>query len=417
MKNLPVRCLRPLSAPPNILAYFDQPASVMLQLPCTAADFPDIQVVPWTVPESVLMNMHNLTIIDAIYSCLNIDSLLALSMTSSKGRLSWIAYKQRIFNVIKMLSKFFKDPEGFREMQRKTGAVIIGDVPLLYFTRSAVGNAIFDVAVNPTHAQNVARQLVCMEGFSVWTGGHWGRDFDYAYSQIVCIAAQHTSHTADSHNPHYPPIDRHQPQSLIRTCSAGFTKHMMFEKISSDGNTSVVRVWIAVNGTPELILHSKSSQYERRLIISYANIHIHTAGIMNFITYKHAVSLYPNATLIHRRSYVLPMTPRSWQSAPPYPFLRTANMSECKGEMEVRSRRLYAVNDAPDLRMNIERHVGDRWSWSIRFDTKGKVIEDTESGDNDEGEHCLSRSRWVTKLWRNIPKVEVTCNGYVSRVP
>lgn len=382
----------------------------MLKLSYNAEDDEDSRTVQWTVAESVLMNMHNLTVIDAIYSCLNLSNLLSLASTCTKGRMCWIAYKHRMFNVIKMLSKLFKDAEGFREMQRKTGAVIIGDVPLLYFTRSAVGLGLFEIAVVPTHAQHVVHQLICLEGFSVWSAGHWGRDIDRANGELACIVANRPSITSDSTHPHVFKNGCHQPEHSHYMCSAGYAKHMMFEKASSDGSQYVVRVWIATNGIPELILNSNSSQYQCSRILVSANI-FSTAGSMNFISYQCAVSLYPSATLIHQRSYLLPMTPRSWQTAPAYPYLRTASLADRPGKLQSGTRRLYTVDDAPDLKLNIERHIGDRWSWSISFDAKGKVTDDPYSMGDYEGEQCLGRSRWMTKLRRNIPQVEMICTG------
>lgn len=135
---------------------------------------------------------------------------------------------------------------------------------------------------------------------------------------------------------------------------------------------------------------------------------MHAAGSMNFISYESAMSLYPSATLVHEHSYLLPMTPRSWQSAPSYPFRRTVDLTDCRCDLEVARSRIYTSKDAPDLRIGIERYMGDRWSWYINYDGNGKVIHNPASGGCDERVHDLSRSRWVTNLWRNIPKVVIS---------
>lgn len=148
----------------------------MVYFPPSTADVTNIRLAHWTMAEFVLLNEQNFSVVDAIYSRLSMDSLLSLSVTCFKARLSWIAYKERMFNIIKLLAKFFNDADGFRELQRRTNVVIIGDVPLLYLLRSPVDRAIFDVAVNPTHANSVVHYLMCMEGYMVWTGGQWGHD-------------------------------------------------------------------------------------------------------------------------------------------------------------------------------------------------------------------------------------------------
>lgn len=155
----------------------------MLKIPYSDAVVTKFDFIPWTTSEVVLMNMHNPTVIDAICSCLNIDSLLALSTTCSKGRTSWVAYKKCMFNIIKMLSMFLKDIEGFRKMQRKTGALIISDAAWHYFTRSDVRRSILDIAVHATHTQTVVHQLKCVEVFSVWGDDHAGQEFESTYSE------------------------------------------------------------------------------------------------------------------------------------------------------------------------------------------------------------------------------------------
>ncbi|KZP01953.1 hypothetical protein FIBSPDRAFT_673992, partial [Athelia psychrophila] len=86
--------------------------------------------------DQVLMNFANFSIIDGIYDRSSLATLIAFSATCYKARRSWKEYTHRVFNINKLLSQRFRDPSAFRDLQKATGAVIIGEVPLLYFSRS-----------------------------------------------------------------------------------------------------------------------------------------------------------------------------------------------------------------------------------------------------------------------------------------
>lgn len=124
----------------------------------------------WSLAESVIFDYQNVSVIDGIYNCFNINTLIVLSVTNFKGQRSWIVYKSRKFNVIRMLSQYFDDPTRFREMQRTTGLVIVGQAALHYFARASVTTARIDIVIDPIHARCVAHHLLCTEGYSVWDG-------------------------------------------------------------------------------------------------------------------------------------------------------------------------------------------------------------------------------------------------------
>lgn len=128
---------------------------------------------------------------------------------------------------------------------------------------------------------------------------------------------------------------------------------------------------------------------------------------MNFITYKSAVSLYPSATFIKQRSYLLPMTPRSWKSAPSHPYVRTQVLTG-ERELLLRSRPSFGVDEAYDLGIDVERHMGDRRSWNMSFDGQGRISDGMRAQVTDDAQQRMKRSRWVLKFNRNIPKVHTT---------
>lgn len=128
---------------------------------------------------------------------------------------------------------------------------------------------------------------------------------------------------------------------------------------------------------------------------------------MNLIGYKSAVSLYPNTTFIKHRSYLLPMTPRSWETAPSHPYIGMIALTGGKG-FHLRSRPSYGVDEARDLGIDVERHMGDGQSWKLSFDSEGGLSEETGTQAADEARQCIKLSTWVMKFRRNIPKVHTT---------
>lgn len=214
----------------------------------------------WTLAETVLMDPQNITVIDNIYGNLNLASVIALSRTSFKGRVSWLTYKERIFNIIKLLSNYFAHPSSFREMQRQTGAVIIGEVPLLYFNRCSTVSRIVDIAVNTDRISNIVHHFLNIEGFKIWDGTKWVGELDWIDKEIRCIRCHessmhtprlgHINHDADSSMP----IDRFSmPQTI---CG----RLVLFEKTSPSGSIQVIRAWMTNAGTSKLVLQSKNSQ-------------------------------------------------------------------------------------------------------------------------------------------------------------
>lgn len=220
----------------------------------------DDRAPQWTVAESVLMDPQNVTVIDSIYGHLNLASVIALSRTSSKGHVSWLTYKDRIFNIIKLLSNYSVDPTSFREMQRRTGAVIIGEVPLLYFSRCSIPSDFFDVAVNARHTSDIVHHFLAVEGFKVWDGKKWVRETNWLDEEVRCIR-QNQSTTLIPRLGHVSnDTDRSMPIDRFSMAQAVCGRLVLFERTSSSGSIHVVRAWITNEGTSDLVLQSKTSQ-------------------------------------------------------------------------------------------------------------------------------------------------------------
>lgn len=74
----------------------------------------------------------------------------------------------------------------------------------------------------------------------------------------------------------------------------------------------------------------------------------------------------------------------------------------------MRSRPSYGDDEARDLGIDVERHMGDRRSWNMSFDGQGRISDGVGTQDNDEAQQCLKQSRWVMKFNHNIPKVHTS---------
>lgn len=133
---------------------------------------------------------------------------------------------------------------------------------------------------------------------------------------------------------------------------------------------------------------------------------------MNLITFNSATCMYPNATLIHHHCFLLPLTPATWQSAPPYPTIQLANGR--KIFLTCHTKPLFNIHQCRDIGIDVERHMGDDWSWTIDLNAQGEVLHEVGSWDKTEDEHYMRKTKWVMKFYRNVPKVHIACAQTVS---
>lgn len=237
--------LRPMQTQPSALA---DPRNI------------DWRLMSWSAAEVVLMDYQNTTVIDCIYDALDMYTLVSLSVTNFKGHRSWVVYKKRTFNIIKNLAKYFVDPSGFREIQRKTGAVIFGEVALLYFRRSNIFHGRVDVATKPIHIISVIRHLVRTEHYRLWNGSIWINDIAKAESEIQRLLSPMSSRTgrraslrlqearARLQRPQYAPATK-SPNG----------KRFFFERDAAYGQTTQLCLWVAQEGEMQVILDTSSS--------------------------------------------------------------------------------------------------------------------------------------------------------------
>lgn len=216
---------------------------------------------PWTAADRVLMNFLNFSIIDGIYGRSSLASLIAFSATCHKARVSWREYTTRVFNVNRLLSQRFTDPNAFRDLQKATGAVIIGEVALLYFNRSPVDRAVFDIAINAEHAGTLTKLLILAEGFEVWDGNRWSDEAVWKSNDVRASKQYQSTRSIDTVGNR---IDNSQDM-VIRPShhvpDTPFAKLLVFRR-KARNHPGYVRVWIPKTATPDLILHSSTSKHD-----------------------------------------------------------------------------------------------------------------------------------------------------------
>lgn len=222
----------------------------------------DSRLVSWSAAETVLMDYQNTTVINGVYDDLDLYTLISLSVTNFKSQRSWSVYKKRTFNIIKNLSKYFVDPIGFREMQRRTAAVIFGEVPLLYFRRSNVFHGRVDVAIKPIHTKSVVHHLVRTEHFRLWDGAHWTDNTARVEAEVQRFISPISVRTGARSS-----LRLQQAKSRLERVQYVATKppsgkQFFFARDAVYGPATQLVLWVAHKGELEVVLESRSSQWD-----------------------------------------------------------------------------------------------------------------------------------------------------------
>lgn len=231
----------------DIILFTHRPSSLssspMLECP---PDTPaPLQVVSdpvsqWTLTETILMDPQNTTVIDNIYGRLNMASIIAISRTSVRGRVSWLTYKARIFNIIKLLTNYFAKPASFRELQRHTGAVIFGEVPLLYFNRCSTVSGFVDIAVNAGYISNVVHYFLSIEGYKIWDGEKWVEETDWIHKEVRCFHHSRSTTRIPRLESNSGNDERSMPIDSYTMPQANRGRLVLFERISPSGSIHVI---------------------------------------------------------------------------------------------------------------------------------------------------------------------------------
>lgn len=231
-----------------------------MQIPSSAeTQTTDLRLVSWSIAETVLMDYQNTTVIDGIYDDLDLYTLISLSTANFKGQRSWLVYKKRTFNIIKNLSKYFHDPDGFRDMQRRTGAVICGELPLLFFRRSNIFHGRVDVAIKPFHTKTVVQHLVRTEHFRLWDGVQWINDIVRVDAEVQRIQPFSPRPGARSSLRQQEAESRSEPVQFTLS-KLPIAKQLFLERDATHGPATQLVVWAAHKGEMEVVLRSKTSQ-------------------------------------------------------------------------------------------------------------------------------------------------------------
>lgn len=281
-----------------------------------------------------ITQLHNIVVIfdspaiyDLIFSCL---PPLAVIYCSRTCRLLYRACKdfnQRSYNITKHLAYFFNNPSWFRSIQASTGAVISGSNAIQFFDRSFYDTSDLDIFVGQSFAMEIARWLIESEGYFYRPFGSDNAD----------IAKSLT----------FTPIGRNDinGRSLHSHEYRGTGMSRIFEFLR-EGNKKIQLITTIVSP-----LHC---------ILSF-----HSTCVMNFITFEGAYSLYPIATFQNRETITVgPVGEREGRALAKY---------------AIRGWTVYAGNwDDNTLRRVLffdkRRHILDRHTWIIQFDTKDVML-------------------------------------------
>lgn len=99
------------------------------------------------------------------------------------------------------------------------------------------------------------------------------------------------------------------------------------------------------------------------------------------------------------------MTPQSWQDTTRFPPLErdvsTANLVS----LTEHRRPLYSTDQKRELGIDVERYMGDKWSWILGFDDEGSVAESVDPKKHGNVENKLRNTKWVIKFNRRTPKL------------
>lgn len=272
--------------------------------------------------DNVFVIFNSPQIYDLIFSCLSPPAIIFCSRTSRLLYRASKDFNRRSYNITNHLSHFFDNPSSFRNIQATTGAVISGSNAIQFLDRCFYDGSDLDIFVDQFHALKVAKWLIKSEGYLYKP--FRGQDVDIGISLM------------------FTEIER----DVINGCL------LQSDEYRGSGVSAIFEFLKEGDKKVQLITTAVSPIH---CILSF-----HTTCVMNFITFEGACSLYPNATFNNRETITVgPVDKRVGRALAKY---------------AIRGWTVYASNFADaDLRRVLffdkRRHVLDRYSWFIPFDT------------------------------------------------
>ncbi|TFK57003.1 hypothetical protein OE88DRAFT_1640800 [Heliocybe sulcata] len=204
------------------------------------------------------------------FNRLSIEIIFTISKLSRSLYSRVESYKAKTWNIGAFLHKWFPDPTAFRRVLCDAGAVIAGSQALQFFNRECYHAVPMDIYLPPGSVIPVGTYL-CSIGYV-----HWHKSYHTRYQTFIETAVTMTARKVLRGN---EIRESKNNLDLIRTltfrCQIGST----FKEI-------VLRV-VHPYQVLRHILHAS-----------------HSTCVMNFIAFDRAVSVFPNATMIHRTTFM-----------------------------------------------------------------------------------------------------------------
>ncbi|KAF7975359.1 hypothetical protein HWV62_9677 [Athelia sp. TMB] len=265
-------------------------------------------------------------------------TIFTFGLTCKAGRVCVLGYYKSAFNINKHLSRFLPNPKEFRGMQARTGTVISGSNAVQFMDRAYYQNADLDVFVDPGYCAEVGQHMIITQGYRITNPSDgaiataWTREESLRHITDLAVGPH-----GEPLNPPYAHGSVHLVAFMQRTTEAGKTQDA------------------------QLIVASDSA--------FHAILDFHSTCVMNFIAFDRAIALYPLATFENRINQVM----GQYTSA----FNRDESVEAAlaKYQSDDRGFPMRTTHSAEESRLlfqhGIDRKVGDRWCWTVKFDMVG----------------------------------------------
>lgn len=293
-------------------------------------------------------------IVDKFFSTWMADSILRLRRLNSNFLLAVEAYTTRVWSVDQTFDRWFLDIDAFLDVLDECEGIIAGSEGQQHFARHEFRGKDLDIYV-PCHGLLKMGRYLKQHGFHYQSSGGKHVLFDAA-AVLFSAATMRDRDLAGREVFGSPSPNTYSAFNFYRN-----TDNNIYRMLSMDGYRIQV---IAVHGNPVqfLLYHFHSSRlsfegYRSALTFSA------TAGVMNYITGKYAVSLFPHHTFTRREMFICQDTTRNVAA-------HQAWAVKYKGRGYTVIGPTDSVTPTRELRA-WERTVGDKFTWVIPHQRSG----------------------------------------------
>ncbi|KAF7981757.1 hypothetical protein HWV62_31815 [Athelia sp. TMB] len=317
----------------------------------------------WALSDAVLMDFDNYTVIDNLYMRVDICDVMAMGATCKRGRVLWIEYRGRQYNMNKMLATHVGDTTTFRSLMDATHSVIVGPCLTNFLRRNPTAPHSLAVVVNINSLARFKSYLENFEGYAAWVG----EEQTQAKGEGIESTRRRSARTG-------------LRSGALSVAAAGRLEDPIQNVITMERKTDG-------NPTTYIILTTARTCVAKTLMTPV------TTMAANFMTANTIVSLYPRATFITQVGYRVyrKLGIRLW-SVPsmthaPYGYTRpraVATEAACK----------YLNVDGGWAQ---ERYLGDGQSWVLHYDVEGNNTGNANTSVR-EREAWVYGSQWRTRV-------------------